>query len=903
MRFLNAEFIGYIGFQNGMNLNRVYIDFTKGHNNIVLISGMNGSGKSTLLSHLNIFPDPSISFTPGMDASKSFTILDNDIVYTIQILSPADNNGGRKTTKAFIQKNGMELNSNGNISSYKDIVYSEFELDTNYMTLSHLSNDGNKGLGSLTPAERKRFTANIMDNLEVYNEMYKTLSKKSSIYKSYISNLHAKIQNIGSKDYIESTLKQLREKEHSISVKIMELNNTIVTIQAKCTVDEEEAKKVEALNDTINNLKTRLNNYITSVNNWYNKTKISPDKIDVKYNEDSQLLSEYKTNLEVSRNEWLNLSKSLESTSKNIQSIEAESIMYQGDANIEESYIISKEKVGQLEHEIENYGLQANTNLILPLNKLLQLFKDLVNMIDNLYSDATIYDLMNICLSYNPSAVNEYNSELQAVIKEINDTEIELRDIRENMKKATIIIDRPKKCSIDDCPFIKEALEIDKKYGLKGLEDKLVELQTKQQSLSNKVTEINDSIENARFCDSKHMILDRILELIDSNIDIINLFNITILKKDNIKKFLKKLSVQNQFNDFRDPQDYINVLNDLTIYESEYKSYQLIEVQYNAYKDKMKIIESNNRLLNNLKAEEATLITQVSKAKSDFDTYNELVVSFSKKVNDEEIYKDDNDKKIALENEINNIQRELDEYANKAGKSVLLLSQIKQYRDEIDSLTLSAKPISDEISKLTGQLTMLESYNEEFNQYKSQYDIIETLKKYCSPTSGGIQVLFMQLYMSKTLELSNHILSMLFNGDYRLLDFIINQNEFRIPFVGNGLPVDDISNGSSSQVCMMSMIINLVLLNQASTKFNIARLDEIDDSLDTHNRSNFVNILYKILPLLNIEQLFIISHSIELDSSMADIIKLKSYDDYDITYNNVIWDFKEEILKEERRNI
>ena len=46
---------------------------------------------------------------------------------------------------------------------------------------------------------------------------------------------------------------------------------------------------------------------------------------------------------------------------------------------------------------------------------------------------------------------------------------------------------------------------------------------------------------------------------------------------------------------------------------------------------------------------------------------------------------------------------------------------------------------------------------------------------------------------------------------------------WRCFFIGNGLPVDDISSGSSSQVCMMSMIINLVLLHQASTKFNIEK--------------------------------------------------------------------------------
>ena len=894
MRFLNAEFIGYIGFQNGMNLNRVYIDFTKGRNNIVLISGMNGSGKSTLLSHLNIFPDPSSSFTPGIDASKSFTIADNDIIYNIQLFSYADNNGGRKTTKAFIQKNGVELNSNGNVSSYKNIVYNEFELDTNYMTLSHLSNDGNKGLGSLTPAERKKFTANIMENLEVYNEMYKTLSKKSTVYKSYITNLHAKIQNIGSKDYIESTLKQLRDKEHAISVKIMEINNTIVSIQAKCTVDEEESNRVDELNSKLNELNLSLDNINTFVNQYYNKTKISPKDIDSVYEADNRLLIEYNTNLETSKVEWINQSKALEDTTKNIQSIEAEYDLYQDDSNIEVQFNETKDKLDSLMVELGKYNITPDSKLILPLTTLIKLFSDIIIAIDSLYSDISPEDLKNVALEYNASAVIEYQEELQTLFQNINDIDGQIRDVREKVKQVTILKARPSKCNIDNCPFIKDSIEIEKQYGTKELSDEFTRLQRNLQKASERVTKVNELIEISRIRDNKRIIVDKILDMISSNYDIIQLFKVKELMDQN--NFLKLLARQNSFNNLRDPRMYIDILNNLVLYESEFKSFEKLSVQYDSYKDKMKILESSSKMLKNLKQQEKDLIEKVTISKNNLDTYTDLVNSFTKKVEDESFYKEYNDKKKNLESDILDIKKQLDEYSAKIGKSAILLSQIKDYRDEIDRLTLETKPISDEISKLTGQLTMLESYYNEYNQYKAQYDMIETLKKYCSPTNGGIQVLFMQLYMSQTLELSNQILSMLFNNEYRLLDFVINQNEFRIPFIGNGLPVDDISSGSSSQVCMMSMIINLVLLHQASTKFNIARLDEIDDSLDTYNRSNFVNVLYKILPLLNIEQLFIISHSIELDSTLADVIKLKSYEEYDDVPNtNVIWDYKENI--------
>ena len=227
-------------------------------------------------------------------------------------------------------------------------------------------------------------------------------------------------------------------------------------------------------------------------------------------------------------------------------------------------------------------------------------------------------------------------------------------------------------------------------------------------------------------------------------------------------------------------------------------------------------------------------------------------------------------------------------------QSVMKLNDLKQ---EIQRLTTEANPIIEEMQKLSGQLTLLESYYQEYQEYNVKYDMIEKIKKYCSPTGGGIQTIFMQLYMSKTWELSNQILGMLFGGEYQLLEFVINQNEFRIPFIGSGLEVDDISSGSTSQICIMGMVINLVLFYQASTKFNIARLDEIDGGLDHRNRFEFVNALYRIISILNIEQLFIISHSIETDTSSVDIIKLKGYPDYDDSsqLGNIIYDYSKEM--------
>jgi hypothetical protein len=52
------------------------------------------------------------------------------------------------------------------------------------------------------------------------------------------------------------------------------------------------------------------------------------------------------------------------------------------------------------------------------------------------------------------------------------------------------------------------------------------------------------------------------------------------------------------------------------------------------------------------------------------------------------------------------------------------------------------------------------------------------------------------------------------------------------------------------------------------------------------------------MDILNIEQLFLISHSTDTDNTFADIIKLKGYDNYEssIQSGNVIWDY-DDIVK------
>lgn len=890
MRYLRATFKNYIGFFNGMGLYTVDIDFAKCTRNIVLVQGANGAGKSTLLFHLNPFPDGSNSFIPDKTAEKILVLAHEGDIYNIKIISPADLKG-RKTTKAFIQKNGIELNENGNVSSYKDIIFSEFELDSNYISLSRLSST-DRGLGDKTPAERKRFTSNIIDNLEIYNSMYKTLNKKSLIYKSHINTLHTKIQNIGDKVSIEQRLISLKNRETELNSRIMNLNNQIVAIQAKNSIDEEEAKKIQEATNRVENLSTQLEQISVILSTFQNKTKIKPTDISEKYSKDNELYTSYSSECTSLTSLWKDKCSRLSTVSSDILAIEAEVASTNTDDTIFERYNKSNELLDSYNKELEAINIPNDINLILPLTNFVTFTIKFVQLIDHFNDNITSDDISYLVNVHSSQYIENLIKSQKIVLDKIESVKMRLSETQGKIKILAVLDDRPDKCKIDSCPFISEAIQL--KKSTKG--DLIEELSVCQEdiiSLSNTVTEIQEKIDYANSMVHKKMELDTIRGLILDNQQYLDIF-----LPGFIDSFDERLILMYSFSEIRDNSRFVDGLNLLKLIDDESRNNVILESEYNGYRDKIKLLNSSKVMLEKLKEEEVSLTQETRDMKSKIDSYNKTISELSLSMDTKKQYYDTYTEYLGVEKEFNEANNVVEEFKNKSAKSLEALSSITGFKSEIDSLTIELNPISSEISKITGELALLESYYKEYNEYKSSYDTIETLKKYCSPTGGGIQTLFMQIYMSKTKQTANEVLGMLFNGAYQLLDFVINENEFRIPFIGEGLPVDDISSGSSSQISMMSMIINLVLLHQASTKFNIAQLDEVDGALDSYNRSNFVNILFHSMNILNIEQLFLISHSLEADDTFADIIKLKSNDSYTSTTGNIIWDFEEECQKQ-----
>ena len=891
MRYVYARFMNYIGFYNGLGLNKVEIDFSKSMHHIVLISGMNGCGKSTLMNSLNPFPDSSTSYIPNQDGEKQLVLVNGPDTYHIQILSPSDNKGGRKPTKAFIMKNNLELNPTGNVTTYKDIIFNEFDLDSNYASLTSLSSN-DRGLGDKKPAERKKFVSSIIENLEVYNNMYKTLNKKSLVLKSQISTIHTKIQNIGTENDLKNRLIQLQNRNTDIQNQISDLRKKIVEITTRVSINQEEAQKIQSLEEELSRLKAQIDEIETKERLLQKELKLSLENIKQKYDSDCSLLEQYREAYNKNHTLWVGNSERLSEITKSIHELEINLESFQSgiDDMIEKNYLNQKKLVEDLEKKIPEEYIDKKDEL----KSVLSIVPAIQEKIYRFYDSVDDSDLLLI-VTYDSG----YRAQLSKALSEADEQSKVLNDMRVKIENRIYLLEdlkkRPTQCKIDSCPFIEKAASLGKEttqdIELKELEDTIKKID----NLSKTITEIQEQIDRSWYYDKKSIELQTIRSEIEQNKELLAFFGFESLV--NASEFVKQISNNSKFDFSEKMRALQDLYNDLIILDCRMNSLFMMEVNYNAYQDKKNmILKTEQSLLENKKTQEE-LQKLVASEKIESDRYYDLCSRLEINLVKEKQLVDLENSKLLILNQKQSIDNQIEEFRKKSEEALTSVSGINYLNNQIEMLSADARPIISEIQKLSGQLTLLESYYQDLTNYQTQYDLLEVLKKYCSPTGGGIQTVFMQMYMEKTLILANQVLHMLFGGEYQLCRFVINQNEFRIPFIGSGLEVDDISSGSTSQISIMGMAINLVLFQQASSKFNIARLDEIDGGLDHRNRFQFVDALYKIIGILNIDQLFIISHSMEADTSSVDIIKLKGYPDYEDTsqMGNIIYDYSKEI--------
>lgn len=883
MRITYIRLENYIGIYNGRGDEVLEIDLSQNVNPIVIIRGTNGSGKSTLLKSLTPINDDSNAIVPGVTGRKVIRYLHNGITYEIEYVHPIDKEGKRKQTRGQVYKYGPngkeELNPTWNASSAKDIIYSLFNLDSNFLALSQLSSE-DRGLADKRPAERKSFVSSIISGIEAYNAMYKIISKKHSMYKSLIQSLTAKINRIGNKEDLDLRYNTITKQ---VSQAISDRDASIQRIaMLRAKLDENNAEKLLEEYTKIRD-KYELNKkervlLTNSLSQYYKDRTANIYTVEERatfIRDEEMELSENKAKLP----QW---EESFKTASNEYSSCELKIADINTEINKKKSRLetfidadFSEEELGRYNDAVVN--LKAIDDDITKLDYRIDnkseydRLKELFDMMNNFsyaimdrYEFITREDVDTLVTrnsSFYESTLATITKEIEACTKERISTEADIGFYESLVDKTKNLELKPKDCKFTDCVFIVEAIEAEKKKP----KDALVKLSDKLKKLEDELKELNNNLHLTNEAKSFMDKLEALQVVFESNKSYLSKIG-----ADGIWKGFIESITNNTTAKFLEEYIYraTNSYNLLEAKESVSKIVDSLKesaIKYNANKT---IIDEINGDIERMEAERKGYEIDLNVAYEKMGNYSALTDEYDCLIREAETNLPHLDK-------IQEIDLEMRELEKKADESKAKRDLIKELNAKILEESAIAERCKDNYNELIAQRDdiahnkiLIDEYHKEMQEYTDNYERIEAIKYYVSPNTG-IQTIFIGAYMNDIMVKANELASCIFGGEFVIQPFVINETEFRIPCLGSGLMNDDISSMSTSQICMLSMIISFAILANASTDYNILKLDEIDGGLDTENRIQFITLLGNLISMVGCEQCFLISHNMEYSDRVS----------------------------------
>ena len=858
----------FVNIKVGMKKNEIEIDFSKSYNKLVLLCGANGSGKTSLLSEMHPFANSGNMdvrgdtnlIIEGKDGYKEIHIQDKEDLYIIKHYYMFSKK--TKSVKSFISKNGKELNENGNVKSFKEAVNEHLGLDHELLKLMRLGSNVTS-LINMKSTNRKSFATKLFSDIEVYNGFYKKVTEEYRNLKAVMKSTLDKINKFNVQDSSEfekqlditnTELVKYEALKDNIQKEIITLDNKLLEL----TIGDEEL-----VNDKYSSLKREIDSAYSLIELVRDMT-LSKEEFELQFEKEKQVL-ELKT-IELTslidksiseRDIYYNQRQDLEETIKNAVSIERIE-------NLKNAIKQHKQDISKLNIDLKNRVKYNKTELLILKEhcmKTLDYMKDL-----NIYTDHDIKRIMemivdNETMSKYLEVLTNHKTEYERINAEI--ISIDKLDINNDLDLD------PNLCS-KDCPFKAFYMET---IGKRKELPKLIE--TKNE-LSKEITKVEElfNLYNSLIFIKNHIDSFKSESLLPIEYDYSLCFTNFILGKPivNINKLNMSIDDSEQF-------EFLNKYeNDLKIFETEY---ELIK------SSGLNIIDIENKIL-----EVNEIIDKKDKIISDSmilrERYENELEDLCRKSN--EIIS-----ALTVKNEIKEMEERFKDLEQRKKEIEEIKIQRIKYGEELVKLRENFKTVSNYLEGLVTKKNQIsfniETYNnliEEYNVMKLVFEDADEIKEALS-SSKGIPLIFLQIFLKNCPIMMNSLLDTIYDGELQIDSFMINENEFRIPFIKSGTKIPDIVMASQGESSFISIVLSLSLIIQSMTKYDIVCLDELDGPLDSKNREEFIKVLYTFIEQVNCDQIFLISHNNVFENENVDLILTSNVDTSGFKLGNVIF--------------
>lgn len=837
--------------KSGMGLDEIDIDFTKSKYTVSLIIGNNGTGKTALLSNFHPFPylgalearEDADIIIPDMDGHKEVWYSKGDDRYYIEhiYLAPA----GKRTTrqvKCYIQKNGKELNEPGTVKTFNEIVESEFQIEPNFLKLIRLGPNVQNFI-KLSFTDRKFFISKLLSEVEDYMKDYKqakeqakflanalklAVSKRDKLNISDISILDTGIarkeEMIKSRyDDKESLTKRFYEYKGSINLDSMETLQTLydVTLQ-----------NIENLKDTIKNLdKPKYLHVSTSSATTAEYT----DKLVNLNLSHSGIVSQRAIIL----NEKQRVIDLLEAENKKLEETKASN-------ELEEIQGYIKELTDKIHDFEKSFDISQHDTSI--SKDVFMSYVDTINII--IYQMKDVFELPETGLQYfrdryvedmvQPNTIDKIEAKLR---REVSELLVQLDRTVSNTKQHRKIAD--KMCTPEGCNMFNEC-----PYYLHYHEELVHHSKEDTIKLEFEIDRRNEALTVFNQLKSIQMLLNTIK--LEHRMDHGYQGIIASIMKRDINEFVDYEAVKSEVEFLEYYEEYVNHKEKRAEYEQQAKVFQLSnqlespdEILSNISKLTMQL-SVFNRQIDELDRKESERLEEIEQTK-------DLIDDFSK-------YVEYTNEVERLNTELTHTKESRDTLKESLKDKIEYDEKLAAYNKQVESIEFDISSLEDSIYHDRVKRTQFIELGQEIEQIKTRYDIVELLKEAVS-TNKGIPLIYINSYFKSLRLVANEIIKDIYENDFVLEEFVVNDKEFRIPYRTKGVSVRDIRYASQAESSVATLAISFAMLEQFAYTYNIILLDEVDGPMYKGNKERFFAALEGMLSRIHSEQAFIITQS------------------------------------------
>lgn len=852
-----------------LHTKRLEIDFSKMVNPILLFIGPIGSCKTYILSQLQPFAymgnvdlrHGEDMILPGKDGEKEIHYLkSNGDVYVIRHYYIAKKNG--RQIRSYIEKNGVEMNTSGLVTSFNELIEIEFGIDIGFLKILRLGSNVNN-LVRLGHTNRKEFAVKLLSEIDEYIRDYKNAVASSRECNSELSIIVDKLKKFGDESAetrYKEELWNIEQRLEKLKQDVEEANRNLYTAKGK--IETQVNSSVESLRELIINLNqtrsgilSELMNISREIENIRSVFLIVDDpqsyidELNSERNENERELARIVGKIEV-------ISQSLESNRNSLTDLDNQVRSIQeidDESNIRAELKEALEFDNQYKKYYENFSPKCTRDDILEDIALMQTIRDMILSVRELSSSAREMYFKGYQKKKNP---RDYCVAKLIKLK----TELSLCSIDKAHSEVRMI--PPIGCiQTEICPFFN---------ALKEKEFRSIHDIKKDIDVGNEALKVCDAMSHIKsVLDARRKIFPYKVEFANVILDIMEgtmkFFDfdeasqmVTFLEKfeewkDNrtrMQKYESQLEIIRQRKESAD-KSVIERRNELVIQISNME--KTLNGLHKKKKHLKKDIEICEEVIEDAKHFFELLRRKEEQSKSLREIDNELTVL---------------DSKITLLNEF-------DTYVVSTNQNI---EQMKAQIKELEQLHFQTKVRLMEYIQLREQKDAL----------TAKYNEVELVKNAVS-SNRGIPLLYLNAHFGRARNIANRIISEVCGDAIQLERIIIDDKEFRIPYTKNGIVISDAIQASQGETSVISMALSFALIEEfiGTDGYNILLLDEVDGPLDIDIKAHLLRMLEKRMQAMNCEQLFMITHNPLFENYPVDVFVTIEQDNQLDSYKNI----------------